>query len=393
VTNDSALTHRVEVAVSGGLAGTLHSSEKVALPQNPHDLLLSDAAGERAEVLLFGPGVALEEAFRLAAAFDIQFPEISIVLVAEVDPEATLSAMRAGIRDIVDPNADPQTIRVVLERAGRAAEGRSRVSRSGDEATIDLARVIVVASPKGGVGKTTVATNLAVALGRIAPMSTVLVDLDAQFGDVASAMQLQPEHTLVDAVTGAAKQDSMVLKAFLTVHQSSIYALCAPNVPEEADRISADDVSRLIEQLAREFRYVVLDTEPGLGEHTLVALEHATDAVLICTKDVPAVRGLRKEIDVLNQLGLSGGNRRVVVNFGGETGLSIRDIEATIGLPVDLVIPRSKEIALSTNLGVPLLQGKTKGPAVRAINRLASSFDPAAPVKVRGGAHKRAESK
>jgi pilus assembly protein CpaE len=152
-------------------------------------------------------------------------------------------------------------------------------------------------------------------------------------------------------------------------------------------------VARLIEQLAREFRYVVIDTEPGLGEHTLVALEHATDAVLICTKDVPAVRGLRKEIDVLNQLGLSGGNRRVVVNFGGETGLSIRDIEATIGLPVDLVIPRSKEIAMSTNLGVPLLQGKTRGAAVRAINRLASSFDPAAPVKVRGGAHKRAESK
>ena len=391
VTAESAFAQRVEVAISGRLAGTLHVREKVTLPQTPQELLLSDTSGENPAVLILGPGVAQYDAFRLAAAFDIQYPEISIILAAVLDPGLALSAMRAGIRDIVDPNADSETIRVVLERAGQTAEGRAKIANPTESPTMHAGQVIVVASPKGGVGKTTVATNLAVALGRIAPMSTVLVDLDAQFGDVASALHLQPEHTLSDAVTGAAKQDSMVLKAFLTVHDSSIYALCAPAVPEEADRISSDDVSRLIEQLAREFRYVVIDTGPGLGEHTLVALEQATDAILVCTMDVPAVRGLRKEIDVLNQLGHPGGGRRVVVNFGNDqTGLSIRDIEATIGLPVDLVIPRSKEVALSTNLGVPLLQGKSKGPAVRAINRLASGFDPAAQAKPRRSVHKRA---
>ena len=93
-------------------------------------------------------------------------------------------------------------------------------------------------SPKGGVGKTTVTTNLAVGLGKVAPSGVVVVDLDLQFGDVASGLMLEPERTLADAVTGAAVQDSMVLKSYLTLHQSGVYALCAPLSPAQADQIS-----------------------------------------------------------------------------------------------------------------------------------------------------------
>lgn len=394
VTNDSGFEQRVREAISGGLAGTLHTSPNVALPETPQHLLLEGATSEQTQVVLLGPGVAIEDAFRLASVFDIQMPEISLVLVADPDAELALPAMRAGIRDILPPDADSETIRVLLERACRSAESRLKSAHPAQTSVTDAGRVIVVASPKGGVGKTSVATNVAVALGRIAPMSTVLVDLDSQFGDVASALQLEPEHTLIDAVMGAAKQDSMVLKAFLSVHHSSIYALCAPNSPAEADRVGGEDVTRLIEQLASEFRYVVIDTAPGLGEHALAALEKATDAILVCTMDVPSVRGLRKEIDVLNQLELAVNRRRIVVNLAdGASGLSIRDIEATLRTPVDIVIPRSKDVAFSTNKGIPLLERNARGPAAKALNRLANHFDPARPIKARRGAHKRAELK
>lgn len=303
VTDNHDFEQRVRKAISGGLTGGLHTSRDVALPESPQDLL-PDSRGESTEVILLGPGVPPEDALRLAAVFDVQLPGISVVLVSVPDPDLALAAMRAGIRDILDPEADEKTIRVLLERAGRSAASRHRNLDAPSAKPADEARTIVVASPKGGVGKTTLATNIAVALGRIAPMSTVLVDLDAQFGDVASALQLDPEHTLLDAVAGAAKQDSMVLKAFLSVHHSSIYVLCAPKLPADADRISGEDVGHLLEQLAGEFRYVVIDTAPGLGEQALAALEHATDAVMVCTMDVPSVRGLRKELDVFDQLGL-----------------------------------------------------------------------------------------
>jgi len=218
----------------------------------------------------------------------------------------------------------------------------------------------------------------------------VLVDLDAQFGDVASALRLEPEHSLADAVGAAATLDSMVLKTFLSVHHSSIYALCAPADPAEADRISGEDVGRLLAQLAREFRYVVVDTAPGLGEHALAALEAATETVLICTMDVPSVRGLREEIDVIERLSLGSGRRSVAVNLADRgTGLSIRDIEATIRRPVDVVIPRSRDVAYATNRGVPLLQEKTRSKAAKALRKLAGRFDPSTALPMKGS-HKRA---
>ena len=145
--------------------------------------------------------------------------------------------MRAGIRDILSPDAEPAQIRVMLERACQSFASRNRtaaVSAAGGPKGL----VIGVFSPKGGVGKTTIATNIAIGLGKVAPMSVVIVDLDLQFGDVASGLYLHPEHTVTDAVSSAASHDSLVLKAFLTVHPGSIYALCAPRSPEEADDIT-----------------------------------------------------------------------------------------------------------------------------------------------------------
>jgi pilus assembly protein CpaE len=401
VTTDTDFAARAVKAISGGLTGTLHVFETTALPETPAEMLTPSGAGpanaERTEVIILGPGVVVDDALTLAAVFDVQLPEISLVLVAEADPELALSAMRSGVRDILDPQSDSETIRVLLERACRTAANRRRVTQSASAAGIKapaetVCNVIVVASPKGGVGKTTLATNLAVALGKLAPMSTVLVDLDAQFGDVASALQLEPEHTLTDAVSRAASQDSMVLKAYLSVHHSSIYALCAPHTPAEADRISGEDLSHLIDQLSNEFRYVVIDSAPGLGEHALAALEKATDVLLLCTMDVPSVRGLRKEMDVLDSLKLVPRNRRIVVNLSERSaGLSIKDIEATIGTKVDAVIPRVRQIAQSTDVGEPLLQQTQRGRPAKALQAIADFYDPSASLASGKGLHKRVE--
>ena len=275
-------------------------------PQELFDRL----TGEPPEVLVLGPGLPESDSLKLATVFDLQFPEVSLVLVEDTAPDQVILAMRAGIRDIISPSADVDQLRILLERACLASAGRRRglVSAAGPER--EPGCVITVMSPKGGVGKTTVATNLAIGLGRIAPMGVVIVDLDVQFGDVASGLLLEPEHTLREAVGAAAYQDSMVLKAFLTVHPSGIYALCAPNTPSEADHISGQAVSHLLSQMAAEFQYVVVDTTPGLGEHVLAALEQATDAVWVCGMDVPSIRGLHTSFAILRELQLAPGPAR-----------------------------------------------------------------------------------
>jgi pilus assembly protein CpaE len=232
-----------------------------------------------------------------------------------------------------------------------------------------------VASPKGGVGKTTVATNLAIGLTSSAPQSTVLVDLDVQFGDVASALGLVPEYSLPDAVQGPASQDTMVLKTFLTQHPSGLYAVCGSESPAAGDTVTGDDVTRLLALLAREFRYVVVDTAPGLSEQTLAALDRSSDVVMLSSMDVPGVRGLRKELDVLRELCMIPAGRHVVMNFAdAKGGLSVRDVETTIGTGVDVVLPRSAAVPASTNQGVPLLESGRRDPMAKELRRLVSRF-------------------
>jgi pilus assembly protein CpaE len=374
--------------------GDVHVLPPGRLPGDPARLFEQLVDGQLPDVLLVGPHAPAPEVLTLAARLDVQSPGIAVVLMADPSPEMWQAAMRAGIRDLLAPDADVAEIHAAVERAGSAAASRRRVLRPAGETERYAGRVITVASPKGGVGKTTVSTNLAVGLTAAAPQSTVLVDLDVQFGDVASALGLTPEYTLPDAVRGPASEDTMVLKTFLTQHPSGLYAVCGAESPAAGDTVTGEDVTRLLASLAREFRYVVVDTAPGLSEQTLAALDRASDVVMLTSMDVPGVRGLRKELDVLRELCMIPAGRHVVMNFGDpKGGLSVRDVELAIGTGVDVVLPRAASVPASTNQGVPLLQsGRRRDPMVKELRRLVSRFS-ATPLKAaRGRAKHRAAS-
>ncbi|MCT9623738.1 AAA family ATPase [Pseudarthrobacter equi] len=380
---------KLRAAVAHGLRGTVQTIASDILPAGPAELfaLLNQ---EQPEVLIIGPDVPYDEALRFAKVFDVQLPGLSLVLVSDVDPALLLHAMRAGIRDIISPQADPAEIRVLLERACQSFATRHRGPAHQQDEQNGKGLVIGVFSPKGGVGKTTLATNIAIGLGQIAPMSVVIVDLDLQFGDVASGLYLNPEHTVTDAVTPAAAQDSLVLKAFLTVHPAGIYALCAPPNPVDADHITPDQVSRLLEQLAQEFQYVILDTAPGLPEIGLAAMEQCTDVVWVSAMDIPSLRGLRSGLEVLRQLEIMPESRHVVLNMAdAKAGLNVQDVESTIGAPVDVSVPRSRAIALSTNRGIPVLQESRKDPAVKSLRQLVERFNPAWRTQTQRKLHRR----
>ena len=369
---DEELALRVKHACDGDVA-VLPPGR---LPADPARLFEQLIDGELPDVLVIGPQAQMGEALALASRLDVQAPGISVVLVAQAMPELWPVAMRAGIRDVLAPDLDEQRLRAAIDRAALAASGRRRILRPVEETARYTGRVITIASPKGGVGKTTVSANLAIGLTNAAPQSTVLVDLDVQFGDVASALGLAPEYSLPDVVHGPGSEDTMVLKTFLTQHPSGLYAVCGAESPAAGDTVTGADVSRLLALLAREFRYVVVDTAPGLSDQTLAALDRATDVVMLTSMDVPGVRGLRKELDVLRELCMIPAGRHVVMNFADpKGGLSVRDVETTIGTGVDVVLPRSSGVPASTNQGVPLLQsGSKRDPMVKELRRLVSRF-------------------
>ncbi|MCW2695368.1 MAG: flpE [Modestobacter sp.] len=335
-------------------------------------------------VVVLGPDVPQDRAFPLAGRVDVALPGTSVVLVAEGGPELWVAAMRAGIRDVLGPDADPGDVAAVVRRAATLAAAHEEAGQHAATQADDH-RVIVVASPQGGAGKTTVATNLAVGLARAAVGSTVLVDLDVQFGDVAGALAMTPEYTLPDTVQGAASYDPLVLKTFLGRHPSGLHVLAGSDSPAAGDAVTADQVGRLLDTLGREFRYVVVDTAPGLTAHTLTALEQATDLVLVSRLDVPGVRGMRKELDVLTELHLLPAARHLVLNaVESAGGLSTTDVEDTLGAPLDVVLPRHSAVPVSTNTGVPLLHGDNRDPVTRGLQAMVAGFLPT-PIDRRGG--------
>jgi pilus assembly protein CpaE len=122
----------------------------------------------------------------------------------------------------------------------------------------------------------------------------------------------------------------------------------------------------------------------------LTSLEHCTDAVWVTGMDVPSVRGLRSGLDVLRQLNILPASRHVVLNMAdAKSGLSVQDVEATVGAPVDVSIPRSKAVAYSTNRGIPVLQASRRDPAIKGFQRLVERFNPAWRLKAQRQQHRR----
>ncbi|SDL41084.1 pilus assembly protein CpaE [Tessaracoccus oleiagri] len=300
-----------------------------------------------------------------------------VVLVTPDPHRAGLAAMRAGVRDMITPDSTVDEYRDVIARNRWAAQSPSIDERRG--------RVITVASPKGGVGKTTVTTNLAVGLSQLAPESVVLVDLDIHFGDVASALNLLPEYALPDAAR-AAGGDPLAVKPYLTRHETGLWVVAGSDSPAAADEVTATGVTDLLRSLVQSFSYVVVDTAPGLSEHTLAALDLTDILVLVTGLDVPGVRGLRKEIDTLAQLSLPLEARHIVLNFADAArGLTTADVESTIQAPVDHVLPSSKMVPISVNQGIPLLQSRTKDPVTRQLQQLVERISGQQENKIRRG--------
>lgn len=363
------------------------------LAAEPHQIAHDMGGGELPDVLVIGGEAPLDDVLALAGRLAGEWPGTGVVLAASPPPELWPAVMRAGVADVLTPDADALGVHAVLQRAAWSASGRRAVPAAVAGSPGAGGRVITVVSPKGGVGKTTVAANLAVGLAAVAPQSTVLVDLDLQFGDVACALGLVPEYTLPDVVHGPAAEDSMVLKTFLARHPTGVLAICGAESPAAGDTVTGRDVSRLITSLARQFRYVLVDTAAGLSEVTLAALDLSSDAVVLSTLDVAGIRGLRKELDVLSELSLVPDRRHVVLNLVERgRGIAVADVEATLGTGVDLLIPRSKAVPISSDEGIPLLQrGHAREPATEELRRLLDRLTTgpggpgAAPVTARTG--------
>lgn len=328
-------------------------------------------AEHRSELLLVvGPDVDLAAALDIAEAHRLERPELGVILLRHrLEVTVLAQSLRAGVREVVNP----EDLAALAEACRRSLDvSRRMLGLQGHAQSTGSGRVAVVFSAKGGCGKTTLATNLAVALAAGGRERVCLLDLDLAFGDVAIALQLLPARTIVDAIAMEGKLDEQGVKNLITPHSAGLDTICAPLEPGEADRIPVPVVAELLAVLRGMYDHIVIDTPPAFTEHVLAAFDGADAYVLLATLDIPALKNLRLTLDMLDLLGYPRESWQVVLNRSdSKVGLSIADVEQTLKCPIAAQVPSSRAVSASINKGVPLVLDDPQHPVSVAIRNLA----------------------
>jgi pilus assembly protein CpaE len=327
-------------------------------------------------VVCLAPDVPESLALDVSRLLDEDHPDVAVVLVRVPTPELWREAARCGVRDIIDPDAADTELVPALTLAAERGE-RLRAASQTLGSTAPTGKVIVILSPKGGSGKTMVSTNLGVALAGTNSGDVALVDLDCAFGDVASVLGMVPDRT-IGQLASMPSFDSTTLKVFLTRHEpSGLLVLAGSGLPEEGEAVTAQLSGQVIDILARDFAYVVVDTAAGLDERALAAIERATDVIFLASMDVASIRNLTKEVNALDRLQMTSAGRHFVLNRADtRVGLEVAEVEAALGMKVDAALPSSRMVPLSMNSGEVVVRQEPDSDVAKELIRLAYKFSP-----------------
>ena len=264
-------------------------------------------------------------------------------VVDRVDAHSLQKAMRHGIRDVVDmEDADAELASAVA----RAADmGRHLVAVPSTQAR--SGKVVTIFGPKGGTGKTTVATNLAVLLAE-SGTSTALMDAAVRFGDCAAFLRIRPERSLFDIASISGELDESILQSVMSTHDSGLRVLAAPLDVMDAEKLDGDLVARAIRGLRKAFDVVVVDTSPALDDFTLAALGEADVGLLVTSLDLPAVKNAKLCLSTLERFQLGLDNVHIILNrANSKVGFPPDEVRKALGREVvaslssDVAVPRS----------------------------------------------------
>jgi pilus assembly protein CpaE len=369
-----AFEQTVEVA---GAAGSGEEAIQMAMDLRP-DVVVMD---------INMPGM---DGIAAAELISQRLPTIAIIMMSvHGEAEQMRRSLQAGAREfLVKPFSSDEfseTIKRVYEREEARRHQIAASMPAGSAASADDSdtehQVIAIFSPKGGSGRTTIATNVAIAIHQQTSQRVALVDANLQFGDIGVLLNLNPKNRSIVDVADGGEPDADLVESVLVDHSTGIRALLAPPSPESADLITPAFLKTVVGHLRAMHPYTVVDLPAGINDHSLAVMDTADQIVVMAALEITAIKNLRLFLEVADQLGYERDRLRIVMNRSDATqGIRLGDVEGSIRRSIDGTIVSDGRLAvLSVNRGVPFVVSHPESPLSRDVSRLAQILIGGAP--------------
>ena len=298
-------------------------------------------------------------------------PESPIIMMSvQGEQDYLRRSMLAGAREfLVKPFSADELVNAIrhvheIEKVKRARYAQVAPVASAQTPSLTSAlqpqrgKIITFFSPKGGVGRTTIATNLAVALHQSTGQPVALVDGSLPFGDIAVILNMSPKaKTIADLVGSFDQVDAEVLESVLVPHSTGIKVLLAPPTPEAAELITGANIKRVLETLRQSYAYVVVDTWPSFQEQVLTMLDVADVILTLMTLEITSLKNVRVFMEIAEKLGYDDHKVQLVANRNDSSGgIKASDVEASLGRKIPhTIVSDGRALVLAVNRGVPFV--------------------------------------
>ena len=301
-------------------------------------------------------------------------PDLPIVVVSSVgNIRLVRQSMVAGAWDYLQEPLTQEDLEAsilhVLER-----KEREQLRRQGAiEAPVPQGTIVTIFGAKGGIGKTTIASNLAIALAQDAAQSVALVDMDTRFGDVAITMDIPVERSIADLARNLDHVDRESLMDYLVPHDSGVHILPAPTRPGDWRGINNQKIRDVVDILAQTHDFVVLDTPGTFNEQVAAALEIGTMILLVTTLDMASIKDTVLALEMLHErFGNDEERIKIILNRSGlDTGVREDDVVRTLDSPLWWRIPQDNEVMRAAQLGRPIVMSRPKSKVAVQIRDMA----------------------
>ncbi len=310
--------------------------------------------------------------------------DVPIVVYSSLaDAASVRRAMVSGARDYLIKPLKPEDLSRAIYGVLEQEEKRRLRSSSGDRPEAAArGTIITIFGAKGGIGKTTISTNLATALVRGTGSTVCLVDMDTRFGDVAIMMDVAVEQSIADLARHIEEIDRDTVRDYLVRHHSGVQILPAPLHPTEWRNVTPAQISKIIDLLAQTHDYVVIDTPGTFNEIVGATLEVASLILLVTSMDIASIKDTALALEMLQSASVSEDKVKLMVNHSTAANtLREDDVERVLEYKVFWCIPHDLNVATSTQLGQPVIITKPFARVSRSISDLASALSGTSPEK------------